>query len=56
MNAQGTETPVSHPFLVEYFFLNSTPWGIKKWEPQYKDEEVEFFWNKISKQAANGPV
>ena len=47
LNAPSTETPVLHQFLVESLFLISPLWGNKKWEPQYKDEEVGNIFGQI---------
>ena len=41
LDAPGTDSPVSHPFLGESLFLISSLWGNKKRELQYKDEEAQ---------------
>ena len=45
-NAPCTETPVSHSFQEDSFYLSSPLWGNKNWSPQYKDQDG----GKISEQ------
>ena len=39
LNAPSTETPVSHPFWGESFFLISTLWGNKELDSPYKEQD-----------------
>ena len=39
LNAQSTETPVSHPVLGESLFLIPLSGVIRNWTPQYKDQD-----------------
>ena len=49
MNAPGTRTPLSHPFLELDFspFSLLALWGNKKWPPSIKVKQIEIFQNKM---------